>query len=295
MNKIKTFDKIDDIMFETLLNGVDDLIFFKDKDLKYLGCNEAFLNLIGKESVEEILGKSDFDILPNGIAKTCNISDKEMIEENDIKISYEWIPRPSGDMGYHSTKKIPFKYNETDIGVLGITRDITELYLNEQKFKAQAYIDELTQLNNRKSYNERLKELISLKKRYNKSFSMLMYDIDNFKNINDTYGHIVGDTVLVKMSELVKSHLRENDYIFRIGGEEFVILLPETNLEDTKKVASKISKSIEKDLKYITDKTITVSMGVSEVNESDNEDTIFKRVDDLLYKSKNSGKNKVSY
>ncbi len=295
MNKIKTFDKIDDIMFETLLNGVDDLIFFKDKDLKYLGCNEAFLNLIGKKSVEDILGRSDFDILPDEIAKTCNISDKEMIEENDIKISYEWIPRPCGDMGYHSTKKIPFKYNETDIGVLGITRDITELYLNEQKFKAQTYIDELTQLNNRKSYNERLKELISLKKRYNKSFSVLMYDIDDFKNVNDTYGHIVGDTVLVKMSELVKSHLRENDYIFRIGGEEFVILLPETNLEDTKKVASKISKSIENDLKYITDKTITVSMGVSEINESDNEDTIFKRVDDLLYKSKNSGKNTISY
>ncbi len=292
---INEIDKMKEIMYEILLNGIDDLIFFKDKDLKYLGCNEAFLRLIGKQSIEEIFGSTDFDILPNDVAKSCNISDKEILEENIIKISYEWIPRPSGGIGYHSTKKIPFKYNDTDIGVLGITRDITELYLNEQKFKAQTYTDELTQLNNRKSYNERLIELLSLKKRYNKSFSVLMYDIDNFKNINDTYGHNVGDTVLVKMSELVKSHLRENDYIFRIGGEEFIILLTETNIEDAKKVASKISKSIEGDLKHITDKTITVSIGVSEINESDNEDTIFKRVDDLLYKSKNNGKNTISY
>ena len=121
-----------------------------------------------------------------------------------------------------------------------------------------------------------------------------MYDIDDFKSVNDIYGHKVGDTVLVKMSELIKSHLRENDYIFRIGGEEFVILLPESELESAKKVALKISKSVEENLKRVTDKTITISIGVSEVNESDSEDTIFKRVDDLLYKSKNNGKNKVS-
>jgi len=124
---------------------------------------------------------------------------------------------------------------------------------------------------------------------------MIIYDIDDFKYINDTYGHKVGDNVLVKMSALIKSLLRESDYLFRLGGEEFVILLTETNLENAKKVALKVCKSVEENLKTITDNKITISVGVSEVNESDTEDTIFKRVDDLLYKSKLSGKNRVSF
>ena len=278
----------------SIINAADDLLFFKDKDFKYLGCNEAFLEFVGKTK-EEMIFHNDFELFSEDMASLFREMDIKMLEKNEITSNDEWVTYPDGKKYYLLTKKIPFHYNETDIGVLGISRDITELHLAQEKLELQSNTDYLTKLNNRKSYNEKIKELVSRKQRYQTVFSMIMYDIDDFKYINDTYGHTVGDSVLIKMSKLVKSHLRETDHIFRIGGEEFVILLTETDLENSKKVASKICKSVEENLKNITDTVITISLGVSEVNKSDTEDTMFKRVDDLLYKSKHSGKNKVSY
>lgn len=277
----------------SVINSTDDLIFFKDKDFNYLGCNEAFLSFVGK-SKEEMIGHNDFELFSQEMATLFREMDIQMLQKNKISSNYEWITYPNGDKYYVITKKIPFNYTKDDIGILGISRDITQLHLSQEKIKLQSYIDELTKLHNRKSYNERIEELLALKKRKQTTFSMIMYDIDDFKKINDTYGHKVGDLVLIKMSDLIRSHLRESDYIFRIGGEEFIILLTETNLENAMSVSSKICKSVEENLKSITDDKITISIGVSEANESDNEDTIFKRVDKLLYKSKSSGKNRVS-
>ncbi|QSZ42611.1 diguanylate cyclase [Sulfurimonas aquatica] len=281
-------------ILNSIINSTDDLIFYKDKDLNYLGCNEAYLKYIDKKK-EEIIGRSDFELFDEKIALQYRETDQSMLEKNEISSHEKWVPFINNQEHYLLIKKIPFHYNETSIGVLGITRDITERYLSQKKMQLQSYEDELTKLKNRKSYNGKILELFSLKKRYKTSFSMIMYDIDNFKSINDTYGHKVGDDVLIEMSKLIASHLRENDYIFRIGGEEFIILLSEAHLDDAKKVAQKICTSVEKDLKNITGNKITISIGVSEANENDSEDTIFKRVDSLLYKSKNSGKNRISY
>lgn len=242
-----------------------------------------------------MINHNDFELFSEDMASLFREMDIKMLEKNSISSNFEWVKYPNGEEKYLLTKKIPFHYTEENIGVLGISRDITELYLSQQKIKAQSYIDELTRLYNRKAYNERIDELVSLKKRYKTPFSMIMYDIDNFKSVNDTYGHKVGDIVLIKMSKLIKSLLRESDFMFRIGGEEFIILLTETNLESAITAATKICKSVEKNLTHITNNPITISIGLSEVNESDSEETIFKRADELLYKSKNSGKNKVSY
>lgn len=162
-----------------------------------------------------------------------------------------------------------------------------------KKIKSLSYMDELTQTYNRKSYNKRITENISLYNRYKTPFTILMYDIDNFKKINDTYGHNMGDRVLIEMSKFVKTLIRENDYLFRVGGEEFVIILSETNLEHSKSVSEKICKEVSK-LLFIEGETITISMGLTEVKDGDTEDSIYKRVDSLLYYSKLNGKNRVS-
>lgn len=122
---------------------------------------------------------------------------------------------------------------------------------------------------------------------------MIMYDIDKFKQINDTYGHNVGDDVLVEISQLIKSLLRESDYIFKIGGEEFIVLLPQTQIDKANLVSEKIRNSVENNLNTIENKKITISIGVTQVKEDDTEDLIFKRVDEALYQSKNNGKNRV--
>ncbi len=177
-----------------------------------------------------------------------------------------------------------------------ITKKVLESEITNKTAELEklTYIDFLTNAKNRKAYKEKIEELLSLYKRYQTPFSLAVFDIDDFKQINDTYGHRVGDNVLIDITKLIQSHIRENDFFFRIGGEEFALILSQTSLIDAQTVVEKIKRSIEKELKTIKDKTITVSVGLGEVNADDDEDVLYRRVDSLLYHSKASGKNQVS-
>jgi len=160
--------------------------------------------------------------------------------------------------------------------------------------KSMTLTDDLTKIYNRKFYDKKLLELLSLYNRYKQTFSLIMFDIDNFKQVNDTYGHDQGDRVLIEMSNKVSSIIREEDWFCRIGGEEFMVLLPETNMKNAKFVAQKIRVDIQ-NLNMIENHQITISLGVTQIVNGDDVDSIFKRVDKLLYRSKKSGKNRVSY
>lgn len=162
-----------------------------------------------------------------------------------------------------------------------------------QKLQEMSVKDVLTGLFNRKYYNEKIEEHLSLYKRYSTSFSMIMFDIDDFKYINDVYGHKTGDKVLVEMSKLIQSIIRKNDLLFRVGGEEFIVIVPNLYLEKSLSIAKKIRNSISEH-EILEGIYITLSVGVTEVHENDTEDTIFQRVDGLLYYSKMNGKNMVS-
>jgi diguanylate cyclase (GGDEF)-like protein len=119
-----------------------------------------------------------------------------------------------------------------------------------------------------------------------------MFDIDRFKEVNDTYGHTVGDYVLRTLTQIVKANLRETDYLVRWGGEEFIIIAPDTDLKKAKILAERNRKASEK-YKYDHAGTITVSFGVTQFIKDDNEDTVIKRVDDALYEAKRKGRNRV--
>ena len=142
------------------------------------------------------------------------------------------------------------------------------------------------------------KHSLDLSKREKKELSLIMIDIDKFKNVNDTYGHKVGDDVIIALSNKLLEDQRKSDIICRYGGEEFVILLPNTSLTGATIVAEKIRKDIE--LLIITlssnqNLKFTISLGVSKV-DTKNENNIelaLKRADDALYKAKESGRNRV--
>ncbi len=176
--------------------------------------------------------------------------------------------------------------------MIGTHTDITEVVEATELLRKQSYVDELTKLKNRKAYNEKIEKLIEQFQRYKIIFSMMMFDIDFFKKVNDTYGHQVGDEVLIKFSQTVSETIRKSDYLFRIGGEEFVILLPNTNLKNATLSAEKVRKRVEEQVS-VSDRKVTISIGVTEVFESDTVDSIFKRVDDNLYKAKDGGRNRV--
>ncbi len=168
--------------------------------------------------------------------------------------------------------------------------------LNEQILvnKNLTYIDHLTQVKNRRAYNDKIGELFLNYSRYKTPFSIALLDIDNFKYINDTYGHTMGDKVLYELCRLIEPFIRKNDFLYRVGGEEFVLLLPQSTSKNALAVVEKIRKNIAKNLNIIDAETITISIGLTDIQQGDTEDLIYKRVDMLMYESKNSGKNKTT-
>jgi diguanylate cyclase (GGDEF)-like protein/PAS domain S-box-containing protein len=174
----------------------------------------------------------------------------------------------------------------------GIVRDITKRKNLESELKTLAVTDTLTQVFNRIKYYEIMKREIERTKRYNHPLSIIMFDIDHFKKVNDIYGHMVGDYVLRTLTQIVKENLRETDYLVRWGGEEFIIIAPDTDLKKAEILAERNRNASEKH-KYDHIGTITVSFGVTQFIKDDDEDSVIKRVDDALYEAKRKGRNRV--
>ncbi|NOQ31055.1 MAG: diguanylate cyclase [Helicobacteraceae bacterium] len=170
----------------------------------------------------------------------------------------------------------------------------TELLELKDSFELLATTDSLTKLHNRYSLMNIVTSEISRSSRYETPLSLIMYDIDFFKKVNDTYGHSVGDDILVELSELVKINLRDVDLIGRYGGEEFIIVLPHSTLENSKIFAQRVKEKVESHSFKVVDK-LTISVGVVELKDAEDIDQVFKRVDELLYTSKNAGRNIVSF
>lgn len=158
----------------------------------------------------------------------------------------------------------------------------------------QATQDPLTKLPNRLSFDNRLKNEIARWKRYKSPVTLLIWDIDFFKKINDSYGHKSGDKALVIIAELLSRNCRQTDFVSRYGGEEFVMLLPDTNVAQALFVAEKLRKIVEKTRFRVNDEhlSITVSCGVAQINEGDSTDTLFDRADKALYQAKKEGRNR---
>jgi len=175
---------------------------------------------------------------------------------------------------------------------VSVGNDITEVLKKSDEYKELAYKDSLTQIANRLQLDTVIKRKLLFKKNGRDTFSIIMIDIDNFKYVNDTYGHDKGDLVLKNLSKIIAAELRHNDLFARWGGEEFVILIDDS-MQNSQKIAQKVRIAIEKKL-TVEVTNITISLGITQLQKDDTYDTLFKRVDSALYKSKQSGKNRVT-
>jgi two-component system, cell cycle response regulator len=165
------------------------------------------------------------------------------------------------------------------------------------KLKRLSITDGLTQLYNSRYFYNQLKIEIDRTIRYQRPLSLLLLDIDNFKDYNDNFGHLEGDKVLVRMGQVIKTCLRKMDSAYRYGGEEFTVILPETEGDEAATVAERIRSAIQKELFNPEGQTgpvsITISIGVTEFNRE--EIALFvQRADRAMYQSKQSGRNRVS-
>jgi len=192
--------------------------------------------------------------------------------------------------------------NNEKLAVYGIYRDITQRKADERalkeatkKLEELARTDPLTGLLNRRGLMEMMEYEIKRAKRSGKRFSIIMGDIDHFKEINDLFGHDTGDIILENLADIMKKSLRSQDIISRWGGEEFLILLPETPLAGAQCVAEKLRQKIMEHVHQIRDMefNVTITFGVSEVKSDFDTEICIKRADNALYQGKENGRNRV--
>jgi len=175
-----------------------------------------------------------------------------------------------------------------------------ELENTQEILKNLVNIDPLTGLYNRRYFNEISKTLYNISKRNKETLSALMIDIDRFKLINDTYGHMVGDRVLIRLAKEIMYSLRSSDVGVRFGGEEFIVLLPSTDLEGASQIAKKVKENIQKSAIIVDDSQenivkVTVSIGVAscECPRDNDIDALVHRADEALYEAKRAGRDTI--
>lgn len=280
--------------FNQVLDNIPDIIFYKDVNGVYKGCNKACSNLLLGKPPKDVIGKTDFELIPNqALAKKCVESDKKIISTRN-PIVYDTTMRCSStnvikDM---ESKKVPLiDDNDNVVGVIGIVRDITTRKQMEEHLKIMSFTDELTGLYNR-NYFEQMASKLNTSKYM--PLSLIMGDVNGLKIVNDTFGHLEGDKLIINIANTIKEACRKEDLIFRWGGDEIAILLPNTTKEDASKVLERINLFCEqKENKPIP---LSISMGfssVSEVNDC-NISNMIVEADTLLYKSKSENKNYIN-
>lgn len=201
-------------------------------------------------------------------------------------------------MGQAITTK-DFEYIDQLSKQISTTIQKAKVYIETLKY---ATVDALTGFYNKRQLEERIKQETSNSKRQKAPLCGMMIDIDYFKKVNDTFGHIVGDLVLKTIAKVIRSQLREYDIAGRFGGEEFFIILPFTKIKEAKMVAERLRKATEECLIDISKANpdagikhinVTISLGIYEFKLTDNEEDLTKQADKALYEAKNTGRNKV--
>ena len=281
------------------------LLIFKDLILSYI-FNEEIINsnlILTPEKIEYhdikmIFNKNSY-ILENIISKSLTT-----IEKDTYFIQNKWNLFIKENFSWFMLNKIFFIfiiilsaiiYKQIALYKINqkLIKNTQELENTNIKLKKLAEKDDLTRLYNRRFFMKMADSIINLDKREDKQSSLLMFDIDNFKKINDNYGHPIGDLVLATLGNIILENSRKSDIASRIGGEEFMILLPNTNLISAKKHSEHLRKIIEDSIIKTSDFefNFTVSMGLSLINSDDTLEKAIIRVDKYLYVAKRNGKN----
>ncbi len=258
----------------------------------------------------KILNYDEKEIFGKDILRFLYPDSRDLLSENLRKL-YDRKPFESplelrmvhkNEEGIYMETLLTLIQYEDKPAILITLRNITERKKAEEELKRLVITDDLTSLYNQRYFYAQLTKEVERAKRHNRPLSLLLIDVDLFKEFNDTYGHWEGDFVLKKIGELLMKNVRDIDIAFRYGGEEFTVILPETNHEDAMIVAERIRKAVAQTLFYpftlngqpdIVSKT--VSIGTTEFNHEDTLKSFLKRADNAMYQAKKSGRNVVVY
>jgi len=285
----------------TLFMAMPGVMILKDAQSRWLQANEASLRLFKLPGVN-YAGKSDFELaqLPGSspLLHLLQKEDEKAWRQADILYQELRFVNEQGYLVYYELIRVPlFHHNGHRRNLILLGHDITERKILEQRLSQEAKYDVLTQLLNRRYFEERLEDAIKYARRFKHPFSLSICDIDKFKNINDTYGHQTGDAVIKQFGHLIRSELRSTDAAGRLGGDEFCILLVGSSAEASLNCLNRIRKRLERTIfkdgrgQYFS---VSGSFGIVEWSvQTDSKESLLEAADQALYQAKKNGRNQV--
>ncbi|MFR4162595.1 MAG: diguanylate cyclase domain-containing protein [Paraclostridium sordellii] len=268
-------------LLETIINTIPDIIFYKDKQSRYLGGNKAFFEGFFGKKKSEVIGKNDFELHQDKeVAKAFIERDQEILKNKEDKYTEINILNKDDKILYLESVKTPLINEKGEAwGIVGVARDMTKRKELEDMLIQMSYTDKLTGLYNRAYFEEQINKLDD-----NEYYplTLIMGDLNGLKTVNDNLGHLEGDKLLVEIAKVLKGSCRKEDLVFRWGGDEFIILLPNSDYKLGKEICNRIKLNCKN-----TDKTpipLSISLGVStKINKQKDIDEILKEAEDMMY------------
>ncbi|KWW39420.1 diguanylate cyclase (GGDEF)-like protein/PAS domain S-box-containing protein [Cupriavidus metallidurans] len=286
------------IALQAAMDNLPAPIYIKDTSGLFRGCNAALAAYTGHEPRDIIGQRTSLDLWPGDMANGYMRADAELIATGGTQIFETKMPHVDGTVRDVCLYKALYRDADGQVlGIVGAMMDITERKALETVLRKVAEEDSLTGLANRRHFMEVGNKEYTRARRYDGPLSVLMLDLDCFKQINDTWGHPKGDSVLQAFARTLKQMLRETDMPGRLGGEEFAVILPSINAAEACIVAERIRSAVlEQQVQSEKGESIrfTVSIGVAEMDaKNDSLEQLLKHADQALYRAKESGRNRV--
>lgn len=288
--------ELNEHFFRTIVENSPDIITRIDQNMRSLYINAAVEDPTGL-SPEAFMGKRLDEIpdVPSDIAEYWNKTYRRVFQTGQLAKKEFDLRTASGERSFISTVVPEFDAQGQVKTVLSITRDITERKKLERELDILAKTDPLTALLNRRQFISAGEEELARARRYNTPFVVLLIDIDNFKQVNDAYGHAEGDATLVEISAVIRQEVRETDIAGRLGGDEFCIILINTEMDAAKTIAHRIrARIMELKGREAQPLPISASIGLAQWNHGETGlMPLIQRADKNMYEAKNGGKNAI--
>jgi diguanylate cyclase (GGDEF)-like protein/PAS domain S-box-containing protein len=278
-------------LLEAFLEHIPDNVYFKDRDSRFVCISRAMAGYFGLACPEQAVGKTDSDIFSSEHADQALADEQEIIRTGQVKVGMEeketW---PDGHESWTLTTKVPLLDRHGKIiGTMGVSHNITDRKEAELRVRYMALHDALTGLPNRTLLEDRLVQAIALARRNQRSVAVLMLDLDRFKNVNDSFGHYVGDRLLEAVSKRLQASLRDSDILARLGGDEFVIGVPMVaDNGGIETVAQKVLSTLGEPFRIEGHELqVSTSIGISVYpSDGENSEALLQFADAAMYEAK---------
>jgi diguanylate cyclase (GGDEF)-like protein/PAS domain S-box-containing protein len=292
-------------MMRAVLETVPVRIFWKDTESRYLGCNQVFAHDAGLSSPDELIGKDDTQMGWKDQAALYREDDRQVMEGKKPKLNFEEPQTtPDGHRIWLRTSKVPLQDDAGEVvGILGMYDDITEQKNAEMQIHQLAYFDSLTELPNRRLLQDRLQQAMAVSARNQHYGAVIFLDLDDFKTLNDTKGHSIGDHLLIEVGKRLIASVRDGDTVARLGGDEFVLILENLSVgaseaaTQAELVAEKIRSALCESFQF-DDLEVRTSPSIGIVlfqDHHDSLDSLLQHADSAMYQAKQAGRNTIRF